>query len=344
LVSIVTASAIAVTPAAAGPALLFDPADGRVLYAEDQDHRWHPASLTKIMTALLVFEAIRDGKLTLDTKIGCSELAHSQPPSKVGLPVGGQMTVETALQALILKSANDVAVMLAEAVAGSQEAFVAKMNATAQRLGMTSTVFANANGLPAAEQITTARDLAKLTTAVLRDFPAYGQMWAAVEMRIGKRRLRSHNGLLMNYEGADGIKTGFICDSGFNVVASATRDGRRLVAVVLGETTGRERSTRAANLLEHGFQTHAWKVMFGSPNLDTLPVSADAKGVVSIRHAVISWACGTGRRNVLARARRKRGKVVAAKVDAQQPADKKGQAASKGKAAKRDKTSAAGAE
>ena len=115
LVSIVTASAIAVTPAAAGPALLFDPADGRVLYAEDQDHQWHPASLTKIMTALLVFEAIRDGKLTLDTKIGCSELAHSQPPSKVGLPVGGEITVETALQALILKSANDVAVMLAEA-------------------------------------------------------------------------------------------------------------------------------------------------------------------------------------------------------------------------------------
>jgi len=333
------ASAIAVTPAAAGPALLFDPADGRVLYAEDQDHQWHPASLTKIMTALLVFEAIRDGKLTLDTKIGCSELAHSQPPSKVGLPVGGEMTVETALQALILKSANDVAIMLAEAVAGSQEAFVAKMNATAVRLGMTRTVFANANGLPAAEQVTTARDLAKLTTAVLRDFPAYGSMWAAVEMRIGKRRLRSHNGLLMNYDGADGIKTGFICDSGFNVVASATRDNHRLVAVVLGEVTGRERSTRAANMLEHGFQTQAWKVMFGAPTLDTLPVSADAKGVVSIRHAVISWACGTGRRKVLARARRKRGKVVAAKVEAQQPADKKGQATAKSKA-KRDKTSA----
>ena len=120
-------------------------------------------------------------------------------------------------------------------------------------------------------------------------------MWAAVEMRIGKRRLRTHNGLLANYDGADGIKTGFICDSGFNVVASATRDGRRLVAVVLGEVTGRERSIRAANLLEHGFQTQAWKAMFGTENLDTLPVATDAKGVVSIRHAVISWACGTGR-------------------------------------------------
>jgi D-alanyl-D-alanine carboxypeptidase len=340
LVSVVTASAIALSPAMAGPALLFDSADGRVLYAEDQDHQWHPASLTKIMTALLVFEAIRDGKLTLDTKIGCSELAHSQPPSKVGLPVGAEMTVEMALQALILKSANDVAVMLAEAVAGSQEAFVARMNATAARLGLTRTVFANANGLPAPEQVTTARDLAKLTVAVLREFPTYASMWAAVEMRIGKRRLRSHNGLLTNYDGADGIKTGFICDSGFNVVASATRDGRRLVAVVLGEITGRERTTRAANLLEHGFQMHAWKVMFDAPTLDTLPVSADAKAAASIRHAVISWACGTGRRKALARARRKRAKPVAAKSKVEaQTANTKGQAAAKPKA-KREKTSA----
>jgi D-alanyl-D-alanine carboxypeptidase len=338
LVSIVAASAIALSPAAAGPALLFDPADGRVLYAEDQDHQWHPASLTKIMTALLVFEAIRDGKLTLDTKIGCSELAHSQPPSKVGLPVGAEMTVATALQALILKSANDVAIMLAEAVAGSQDAFVAMMNAKAARLGMTRTVFVNANGLPAPEQVTTARDLAKLTVTVLRDYPAYGSMWAAVEMRIGKRRLRSHNGLLRNYEGADGMKTGFICDSGFNVVASATRDGHKLIAVVLGEITGRERSTRAANLLEHGFQTQVWKAMFGAPTLDTLPVSADAKGVVSIRHAIRSWACGTGRRRALARARRKRHKA-GTHSKAHQAADKKGQAAAKSKT-KREKTSA----
>jgi D-alanyl-D-alanine carboxypeptidase len=342
LVSMVTAWAVAVTPSIAGPALLFDPTDGRVLYAEDQDHQWHPASLTKIMTALLVFEAIRDGKLTLETKIGCSELAHSQPPSKVGLAVGAEMTVETALQALILKSANDVAVMLAEAVAGSQEAFVAKMNATAQRLGMMRTVFANANGLPDPAQVTTARDLARLTMAVLRDYPNYASMWSAVEMRIGKRRLRSHNGLLMNYEGADGIKTGFICDSGFNIVASATRDGHRLIAVVLGEVTGRERSTRAANLLEHGFQTQAWQVALGSSNLDTLPVATDAKGVVSIRHAVISWACGNGPRRALARARRKRGKAIAAKskVKTEHAAGKKAPADAKTKT-KREKTTAA---
>jgi D-alanyl-D-alanine carboxypeptidase len=328
LVSVLTASAVALSPAGAGPALLFDPADGRILYAEDQDNQWFPASLTKIMTALLVFEAVRDGKLTLQDKITVSELAHSQAPSRIGLPVGAQITVETALQALIVKSANDAAIMLAEAVAGSHEAFVARMNAAAARLGMTRTSFANANGLPAQEQVTTARDLARLTAAVVRDFPVYAHLWSMPEMRIGKRRLRNHNALLQSYEGADGMKTGFICDSGFNLVASATRDGHKLVAVVLGEVTGGERSARAANLLEHGFQTHAWKSMFGMQSLDTLPLAADAKGVTSIRHAVISWACGTGRRRTAAKAKRKRAAQAAAVKAAKQS---KGAAATKAK-------------
>lgn len=285
-----------VPPAAAGPALLIDAADGTVLYAEDHDDQWHPASLTKIMTAYVAFEAIRDGKLTLQSKIGCSELAHSQPPSKVGLPVGAEMTVDSALQALIVKSANDVAVMLAEAISGSQDAFVVRMNETAARLGMTRTKFANANGLPAAEQVSTARDLAKLSLAVVRDFPAYAHLWSMVDMRIGKRRLRTHNGLLVNYEGADGIKTGFICDSGFNIVASATRDGRKLIAVVLGEPTGRERTMRAANLLEHGFEMNGWKRMLGAQSLDSVPIAADAKGPITMRQAVVSFECGTKKR------------------------------------------------
>jgi D-alanyl-D-alanine carboxypeptidase len=308
-ISFVTASSVAVSSAIAGPAVLFDPADGRVLYAEDQDNQWHPASLTKIMTAYLVFEAIREGKLSLQDKIGCSELAHSQAPSRLGIPVGAEITVEVALQALIVKSANDAAVMLAEAIAGSQEAFVVRMNATAARLGMTRTFFVNPNGLPASEQVTTARDMARLTVAVLRDFPAHASLWSLGEMRMGKRRMRSHNPLLRIYDGGDGIKTGFICDSGFNMVASATRDGRRLAAVVLGEVTGRERTARAANLLEHGFQTYAWQVAFGTGNLSTLPIPEDAKGVASIRHAVKSWACGTARRpSRRALARRAKGK------------------------------------
>ena len=131
LLAVVAAVAVALSPSAAGPALLFDLASGRVLYAEDQDDQWFPASLTKIITAYLVFEALRDGKLTLQQKVRMSELAHSQPPSRIGLPVGAEITVETAIQAVIIKSANDASVMLAEAVAGTQEAFAEQMNLVA---------------------------------------------------------------------------------------------------------------------------------------------------------------------------------------------------------------------
>jgi D-alanyl-D-alanine carboxypeptidase len=294
----------------AGPTLLLDASDGLILYAEDYDNQWHPASLTKIMTAYVTFEALREGKLKLDSKIGCSELAYNQPPSKVGLPVGAEMTVETALQVLIVKSANDVAVMLAEAVAGTQEAFVARMNATAARLGMTRTKFSNANGLPASDQVTTARDLAKLARAVLRDYPEHAPMWSMVDAKVGKRKLRTHNGLLTNYEGADGLKTGFICDSGFNVVATATREGRKLIAVVLGEPTGRERTVRAASLLEHGFQTYGWKTLFDPQRLETMPMAADAKGPMTMRQAVISYECGTGRRRAVAKKKSTKPKVA----------------------------------
>jgi D-alanyl-D-alanine carboxypeptidase len=295
---LVAIAAVTAAPAAAGPALLFDAADGKILYAEDQDHQWHPASLTKIMTAFVVFEAIKEGKLKLDTKISCSALASSQPPTKVGLAVGAQISVETALQALIIQSANDVAVMLAEAVAGTHEAFVERMNATAARLGMTRTKFVNANGLPEAEQVTTARDLAKLATAVVRNYPDHARLWSLLDMHIGKRHFGTFNGLLVNYAGADGMKTGFTCDSGFNVVASATRDGHKLIAVVLGENTGGQRSLRASGLLEYGFQTYGWKALFPSSSIESLPMAEDAAGPSTIRRTVISWVCGTGRRAV----------------------------------------------
>jgi len=303
-------------PASAGPALLFDAADGRILYAEDIDDQWHPASLTKIMTAYVTFEAIKEGKLSLASKISCSELANSQSPSKIGLPVGAEMTVEQALGALIVKSANDVAVMLAEAVSGSQEAFVERMNATAARLGMTRTKFANANGLPDPQQVTTARDLARLASAVVHDFPEHAALWSMLEVRIGKRRLHTHNSLLTNYEGADGLKTGFICDSGFNVVASATRDGLRLIAVVLGEATGHERSLRAASLLEHGFQTYPWRGLFETQTLSAMPIAADAKGPMTMREAVVSFECGTRRRVAKVK---KKGQVVAGKSQPPSP-------------------------
>ncbi len=299
------------TPAVAGPALLFEQDSGRVLYAEDQDHLWYPASLTKIMTSYLVFEALKTGRLTLEQKISVSEKANLQPPSKVGLPVGGEMTVDLAIKALIVKSANDVAVMLAEAIGGNEEAFVKLMNDTAKRLGMHRTNFVNPNGLPAPEQVTTARDLAKLSRAIIKDFPEHAALWTLSEVRIGKIRLATHNHLLKTFEGADGLKTGFICDAGFNVVSSATRDGRKLVAVVLGEPSGRERSIRAASLMDHGFQTQGWKQLFNSTTIESMPIAADAKGIQSVRQTVTAWNCGN-RPPPRPVAKKKQGPVVAA--------------------------------
>lgn len=319
------ASLAVVSPAEAAPTLLFDANDGKVLYAEDADNQWHPASVTKVMTAYVVFEAIKNGKLKLDDKITCSEKAFLQQPSKVGLPVGGELTVEKGLEALIVKSANDVAVMLAEATGGSEEVFVQRMNETAQRLGMTRTKFVNPNGLPAPDQVTTARDLAKLARAVVKDYPEHAKFWTMSEMRLGKIRLGSHNSLLRTFEGADGLKTGFICDSGFNVIASATRDGRRLMAIVLGSPTSRERTIRAANLLEYGFAAHAWKAALFTPQtVDDLPMAADAKGVVSVRQTVLSFECGTIKPRAVASRRAKakaKRKAAAEKAEADKKAD-----------------------
>jgi D-alanyl-D-alanine carboxypeptidase len=315
-------TAVVASPAAtAGPALLFDVSNGQVLYAEDPDDSWYPASLTKIMTAYLAFEAVKSGKLTLDQKIPVSEAANVQPPSKVGLPVGGELQVELALQALVVKSANDVAVMLAEAISGSEAAFIVKMNETAKRLGMTRTNFVNPNGLPAPDQATTARDLAKLARAVIKDYPEYARLWVMPEMRIGKIRLTTHNALLRTFEGADGLKTGFTCDSGFNVVASATRDNRRLVAVVLGEPDGTSRAIRAASLLEHGFSLQGFKTLFNSTTIDNLSMSKDLKSLVSMRTAVTSWSCGNRPKRVpvakkINKVAEIKAKVVAAKTKA----------------------------
>ncbi len=323
LIAVLAAANIALAaPATAGPTLLLDASDGTVMYAEDVDMLWHPASLTKIMTAYLTFEALKSGKLTLETKIPVSEAANAQPPSKVGLPVGASMTVDLAIKALIVKSANDVAVMLAEAIGGTEAEFIGKMNTTAKRLGMTRTVFVNPNGLPAPEQVTTARDLAKLSRAVLKDFPEYASLWSMADMRIGRRRLGSHNGLLKTYEGADGLKTGFTCDSGYNVVASATRDGRRLMAVVLGESSGRDRTLRAQSLLEHGFQTREWRGFFQkTASIDTLPDTGAAAGVTSVRQAVMNFACGNRRHVVRTVAAREKAKVARVKAKAAKTAE-----------------------
>jgi D-alanyl-D-alanine carboxypeptidase len=314
LLALVLAMAALSQPATAGPALLFDSTDGKVLYAEDQDDVWYPASLTKMMTAYLTFEALKQGKISLDTKLTQSELSHSQPPSKIGMPIGAQMDVELALQSLIIKSANDVAVMLAEGIGGSQEDFVVRMNATAKRLGMSRTNFANPNGLPDPQQLTTARDLAKLSAALLAEYPQYAPLWGMGDMHVGRIRIRTHNALLKIYEGADGMKTGFTCDSGYNVVATATRDGHRLVAVVLGEASGASRSLRAANLLEHGFQYRAWEEALRPVTLASLEVPADARSTaVSVRDQVLGYACNGRKRPVVSKVRQKRAEAAKAR-------------------------------
>jgi len=262
--------------AKAGPALVVEAKSGLVLYAEDADRIWHPASLTKLMTAYLTFQALRDGKLSMADKVKCSQNARLQPPSKLGLPLGAEISVELALKSLIVKSANDVAVMVAERVAGTEEAFVQRMNETAERLGMKNTKFFNPHGLPDKRQVTTARDMAILARTITKEFPEHADLFALQSFEIGGRRLRSHNRILRTFEGADGMKTGFICASGFNVVASATRGDLSIMAVVLGEKSSRERRKRAERLIQYGFDFHGWKTMF-SATLDQMAVNPEAE-------------------------------------------------------------------
>lgn len=314
------AGLLAANAAAAGPTLLFEPATGRVLYAEDMDDQWHPASLTKMMTAYVTFQAIKAGKFKLDAPIPYSEAAHKMPPSKIGLPVGSTLPLDLALQSVIVKSANDIAMALAEAIGGSEAAFVVEMNQTARKLGMTRTVFRNPHGLHAPEQVSTARDLARLATAVVRDFPEYAHYWAQSQMQIGQLQITSHNQLFKTLPGTDGLKTGFICDSGYNIVASTTRDGMRLMAVVLGERTVSERNQRAAELIEHGYLTREWKAMLGGrATLASLPLSKDAKDAESIRNSVIAVEC-TNRRIARVAAAAKKAKARSNKAAAKKQA------------------------
>jgi D-alanyl-D-alanine carboxypeptidase len=205
------------------------------------------------MTTYTTLRAVRAGRITLDSLFTVSANASAQAPTKMGFPIGTQVTVDNAIKMLMVKSANDMAVLLAEGVSGSIENFATEMNENAKALGMTQTNYVNPNGLPADQQITSARDLAILARALIREFPEYDYYWHLPGIRFGKRVVRNYNTLLGRFPGADGMKTGFICAAGFNLVATATRDGRRLVAVVLGAPSGEVRAVKAAHLLEQGF-------------------------------------------------------------------------------------------
>jgi len=236
--------------------LLVEADTGKVLQMENAAYPWHPASLTKIMTAYVTLQAVREGRITLDTLVTVSQTAASQSPSKMGLAPGTQLTVDNALKMMMVKSANDMAVVLAEGVGGSIDGFSAMMNATAQKLGMTQTHYVNPNGLPADEQITSARDLAILARAFIHNLPEYEYFVHIPAIKFGRRITGNFNHLIGRYPGADGFKTGFICASGYNLVASATRNNKRLIAVVLGSTSGRARAVKAAQMLEQGFNNN----------------------------------------------------------------------------------------
>lgn len=262
--------------ASAQSMLLIEADTGRILHNENGAHPWYPASVTKVMTAYVTLKAVKAGRISLDTLITVSPNAAAQAPTKMGFKVGSQITVDNALKTIMVKSANDMSVTLAEGVSGSIAAFAEEMNQAAARLGMTQTTYVNPNGLPADEQVTSARDQAILARAIYNELPEYDRYWNISAIKYGKRIMRNYNTLLGRYPGTDGLKTGFICASGFNVVVSAKRNGRRLIAVMLGAPSGGVRAVKVAQMLERGFSTGGFSWLTPSiGTVDTLrPIAA----------------------------------------------------------------------
>ncbi len=239
-------------PILAQPQLLLDMRSGEVLYEKDAGVAWYPASLTKLMTSYLVFEAIKEGKVTLKTPVIMSKIAKKAPYG-IALPSESAITLEDALYLLIVKSANDVAVALAETISGSQEAFVKQMNQSAKKLGMNGTNFTNPNGLHNKNQFSTARDLAILALTIKSQYRQYNRLFSTSEVKLGTKILQSRNNLLTGFIGTDGMKTGFICSAGLNIVATVKRNNKYLMVIILGASSKRGRAEMAAQLLLKGF-------------------------------------------------------------------------------------------
>ena len=239
--------------AEATPFLVADADSGQVLIQNEATEVWYPASLTKLMTVYVALDAVRAGKLTMDTPLVMSARAARMPPSKMGFRPGTEVTLDNALKMLMVKSPNDVAVMVAEGVSGSVEAFADDMNAEAQRLGLQESHFVNPNGLHNPDHVSSARDMAMIARALLRDFPDHADLYGIGALQLGNQIITNHNGLLGRYPGADGMKTGFTCPAGFNVVATANHSGRRLIVVVLGSPSAKLRTQEAADLFDRGF-------------------------------------------------------------------------------------------
>src|SRR5215831_2502078 len=246
--------AVGFAPVLVAESIVIDVETGRVLSAVNADAITYPASLTKMMTLYLTFEALNAGRLRLDQYLPVSAEAASRAPTKLGLRPGESIAVQDLILGLVTRSANDAASALAEGLAGSEPAFAEHMTREARTLGMTRTVYRNASGLPDPDQYTTARDQAQLAFALYRDFPKEYRYFATREFYFRGSTIHNHNHLLYWYEGADGIKTGYIGASGFNLAASAVRNGHRLIGVIMGGPSAGTRDREMAALLDRGFQ------------------------------------------------------------------------------------------
>ena len=273
----VVASVVPAKPAAAArAAIVIDARSGAVLYSKRGDIRHYPASLTKMMTLYLLFEALEEGRVTLRTRLAVSARAAGQPNSKLGLRKGETITVRDAILALVAKSANDVATVVGEALAGDEWRFAQAMTRKTRALGMRRTSYRNASGLPNRRQLTSARDMAILARALYRHFPQYYHYFATQTFRYRGKTYRNHNRLLGSFAGVDGVKTGYIRASGFNLVASARRGGRRVIAVVLGTRSPKARDREVAALLTRGLSLarEAWTAPPPPPEKPTTVANA----------------------------------------------------------------------
>jgi len=282
LAAIMTATLVVAAPltAMAGSAsLILDARTGKVLSAENADVLNHPASLTKMMTIYMAFEAIKRGKISWNTPLVMSRYAASRPPTKLGVRAGDSITVQEAILGMITKSANDAAAAMAEKLGGSEANFAAMMTQKARQLGMSRTAFYNASGLPDGRQVTTARDMSTLAVALMRNFPSEYRLFSTASFTFRGRTIRGHNNLMYRYQGMDGIKTGYTNASGFNLV-SAVKDGdRRVVGVVLGGRTARSRDAKMAGLLDKYLGRSAGGNLVASTNSrQTVEVASAAAG------------------------------------------------------------------
>ena len=288
LVAACLVSGLWAMPAKAAPSLVADLVTGEVITHEEATRAWYPASLTKLMTAYVALNAVREGRVTLDTPFVISMRAARAAPSKMGFNPGTEVTLDNALKMLMVKSANDIAIMIAEGISGSVEDFAMDMNAAARKLGMRKSHFVNPNGLHDPRHVSSARDMAVLARALYRDFPEVADFYGIGALKLDDKIIPTHNGLLGRYPGADGMKTGFVCASGFNVVASALRDNRHLVVVVMGSPNAKLRTLKAADLFDKGFATWSGQ----RTNLNNLP---DIAGPAPNMREDI---CGKNRKNI----------------------------------------------